>query len=334
MTTTPTQPTLTDRYVAEAVRHVPRAQRADIEAELRASIADAVDGGLESGMDATAAELAALTELGEPVRLAAEFSGHSLALIGPRLYLDYVRTLQVVLSTLIPLWLLIVGLTTFADGASAPEAIGAAVFGALETAMALIFFVTLVFALAERWGARGSRGSRPAKSGARAAWDPRSLPPVLDKRNYFAELIGGTIFAALIAVGLVFAQTLGAVLVPAEGPDATLIGPIQMELWQSGAFYIALLYAAVSISFHIASYSTGWSFANAIATLVLGVLFVVPTVWLAASGQLINPDYFDAIAWPAGAGVVTTIVIVVVLLLSVMDAVDGLVRATRARGRK
>jgi|GEM_PF-831411 hypothetical protein len=326
MTSTPTHPTLTDRFVAEAVRRVPRAQRADIEAELRASIADAVDGGLESGMDATAAELAALTELGEPVRLAAEFSGHSLALIGPRFYLDYVRALQVLLSTLIPLWLLIVGLTRFADGASATEAIGAAVLGALETAMSLIFFVTLVFALAERWG---ERGSRPATGSARAAWDPRLLPPVLDRRNYFAELIGGTVFAALIAAGLIFAQTLGAV----EGPDATLIGPIQLELWQSGAFYIALLYAAVSISFHIASYSTGWSFANAIATLVLGVLFVVPTVWLAASGRLINPDYFDAIGWPAGAGVVTTIVIVVVVLLSVMDAVDGLVRAARARGR-
>jgi hypothetical protein len=52
-------------------------------------------------------------------------------------------------------------------------------------------------------------------------------------------------------------------------------------------------------------------------------------VRLAASGQLINPDYLEAIGWPAGAGVVTTIVIVVVLLLSSMDAVDGLAAGSR-----
>jgi hypothetical protein len=81
----------------------------------------------------------------------------------------------------------------------------------------------------------------------------------------------------------------------------------------------------VSISFHTGSDSTGWSFANAIATLVLGVLgvlFVVPAVWLAASGRHVNPDFFNAIGLPAGAGVVTVVVIVVVLLLSVIHATD------------
>ena len=56
MTSTPTDTTLTDRFVAEAVRRVPRTQRADLEAELRASIADAVDDRLEAGMDARTRE--------------------------------------------------------------------------------------------------------------------------------------------------------------------------------------------------------------------------------------------------------------------------------------
>jgi hypothetical protein len=61
------------------------------------------------------------------------------------------------------------------------------------------------------------------------------------------------------------------------------------------------------------------------------VLFVVPALWLTASGRLLNPDYFDAIAWPAGVAVVTTIVVVAVPLFSALDAIDGIVRATRKR---
>jgi hypothetical protein len=57
----------------------------------------------------------------------------------------------------------------------------------------------------------------------------------------------------------------------------------------------------------------------------------VQAVWLAASGRLVNPDFFSVIGRHAGAGVVTTGVIVVVLLLSVMDAKDGVVRAARGR---
>jgi len=41
--------TLTDRYVNEALRRLPAERRPDIERELRASIADAVDDRLHAG---------------------------------------------------------------------------------------------------------------------------------------------------------------------------------------------------------------------------------------------------------------------------------------------
>ena len=42
-----TSSTLTDRYVAATLRTLPEKQRPDIEKELRASIADAVDDRIE-----------------------------------------------------------------------------------------------------------------------------------------------------------------------------------------------------------------------------------------------------------------------------------------------
>ncbi|EPR75368.1 putative membrane protein [Leifsonia rubra CMS 76R] len=309
----------TDRYVAATLRSLPERQRQDIEAELRALIADAIDDRREAGVDVDVAERQVLTELGAPARLAASYSDRSLHLIGPEFYLDYVRILKVLLSTLVPVWFVIFALVTFADGSPAAVAFGAALYSALETAMSIAFFTTLVFAIIERVSA--------VRTKRKANWDPSSLPEVRDSRGYFKEFIGGLVFLAVIVVALVLTQTLGTV----EGPEGVEIGPIASGLWESGLFYIALLIAIASIAFHLLSYYTGWSTSNAIANTVFVVLFTVPAIWLAASGRLLSEDYFRAVGWPEGANVIAVVVIVVVILLTATDAVGGWVRASKTR---
>ncbi|WP_294180102.1 permease prefix domain 1-containing protein [uncultured Schumannella sp.] len=314
-----TASTLTDRYVAEALRGMPAAQRADIETELRASIADAIDDLVESGVDAAAAEYDVLTELGAPRHLAAGYSSRPTALIGPELYPDFVRVLSALLATVVPIWFLFSGIVTFVDGATPLDTFGAALFGSLELAMTIAFFTALVFVIIERTPAMRSR--------QQASWSPASLPAVRDRRGYLQELVGGVILLVVLAGAVIALQTVGAV----EGAHGALSGPIEPGLWASGALVIALFYPLVSITFHVVGYYTGWSTPNAVATIVFQVLFVVPAIWLTASGRLLNPDYFEAIDWPGGVGVVSTVVVVLVLLFAVLDAVDGIVRATRSR---
>src|SRR5262245_64492392 len=105
MTTT----TLTDRYVDATLRRVPARQRPDIERELRASIADAVDDRLEAGGDPAEAEEAVLTDLGDPARLAAGYADRPLHLIGPAFFLDYTRLLRALLVTVVPAVAAVVG---------------------------------------------------------------------------------------------------------------------------------------------------------------------------------------------------------------------------------
>jgi len=309
----------TDRYVAATLRSLPGRQRQDIEAELRALIADAIDDRREAGVDADSAERQVLTELGAPARLAASYSDRSLHLIGPEFYLDYVRVLTLLLSTLVPLWFVIFALVTFADGSTADVAFGGALYSALETAMSIAFFTTLVFAIIERVSA--------VRTKRRATWDPSSLPEVRAKRGYFTELIGGVVFLAVIVIAVVLTQTLGAV----EGPEGDGVGPVASGVWESGVLSITLFFAIASISFHGLAYYTGWSTANAIANTVFVVLFAVPAIWLAASGRLLSEDYFRAVGWPEGANVVAVVVIVVVILLTASDAVGGWVRASKKR---
>ena len=57
---------LIDRYVDAAMRTVPDKQRADLAAELRASIEDQVDARVTEGEERDAAEREVLTALGDP----------------------------------------------------------------------------------------------------------------------------------------------------------------------------------------------------------------------------------------------------------------------------
>ena len=58
--------TLTDRYVWGVLRAVPTAQRADLEPEIRALVADAVEARIAAGVVPAEAERAAIAELGDP----------------------------------------------------------------------------------------------------------------------------------------------------------------------------------------------------------------------------------------------------------------------------
>jgi hypothetical protein len=96
--------TLSDRYVWGVLRAVPESQRADLEPEIRALVADAVDNRIATGdIDELDAERAALIELGDPERLAARYLGRARQLIGPVLFDAWRRVLVPALLVVVPI---------------------------------------------------------------------------------------------------------------------------------------------------------------------------------------------------------------------------------------
>lgn len=304
---------LTDRYVAATLRGIPSKQRADLERELRASIADAMEDQ---------SELDALRALGDPSRLASSYSDRPLQLIGPAIYLDYRRTLAILLSSVVPLIFLAVSLAAFRDDAGFAESMGRAASASLLVAMHIVVWTTVLFAIVERVPAMRGRGI--------GAWDPSSLPELPAKRVDRGSLIGGSLVSALIAAVLIVVQTAG----PVRDATGDPIGLITPALWNSGALLVVVVFAAVSIAFSVVGYYVGWGIPQALSNLVLSVMFVVVVVGSVRSGSLLNPEFFDAIDWPSGAGengVVGWIIVVVVGLLSLGNAVDGFARARAGR---
>src|SRR5688572_16186169 len=96
---------LIDRYIAEVGRHLPEKDRSDIEAEIRSLIEDMLE---ERGRTVKTADekvrAETLEQLGDPQLLAAKYSPPKRYLIGPEWYEGYVKVLQRVLFTALPIF--------------------------------------------------------------------------------------------------------------------------------------------------------------------------------------------------------------------------------------
>ncbi len=196
---------LIDRYLHEVGRHLPRKNRADILAELRSSVVDALEdraGGEPGEQDVF--EL--LKELGPPKEVAASYHPEGKYLIGPALY---------------PLFRLVVGITLAAVIGSQILAWGVAIaigrepFAPLDALMGLISSipaavgsVVIVFMILQWFEVRPGMDQ--------GSWDPKDLPQIRETEDVKrGELIAGIVVSILVLVLLVvFPQWVGFVTIP------------------------------------------------------------------------------------------------------------------------
>ena len=179
MTASAPKPTLTDRYVRAVLRNVPSGQRDELEREVRALVADAIEARAADGqLDPDAAERAALTELGDPAALAARYTGATLHLIGPQVYPIWLRTV-----THAPRDRRADRRRRHARGqvSSTGATIGQAIFGGISTAFQVVvhmtFWFTLVFAIIERVAGSQAITEAAAEASAEASGKKRSPAP-------------------------------------------------------------------------------------------------------------------------------------------------------------
>ncbi|WP_214105960.1 permease prefix domain 1-containing protein [Acrocarpospora catenulata] len=277
--------TLTDRYVAAALRRLPERQRPDIERELRASIADAVDDRLAAGDDPAEAEVAVLTELGDPARLAAGYADRPLQLIGPALYLDYVRLLTALLATVVPAVAAIIALVRTLQGDPVPEVVGDALKSAFTAGVHLVCWTTLLFAAIER---------APALRRTRK-WTPDALPEPPSRKARYGELISGTVLTVLFSTLILISP----VVSPERDTAGNPIGPLSPWLWESGVLYLFLALVLATLGVTFARYYTRWSLPLAITGALVEIATAITLIWLAANDRVLNPAFVAAAGWPA-----------------------------------
>ncbi|MGV0108706.1 permease prefix domain 1-containing protein [Arthrobacter sp. CP30] len=313
---------LTDRYIWAAVRTVPESERPDLELDIRDLIEGAVEARTATRHDPAAAERDALSELGDPERLAADYVDRPLTLIGPRYYLDWLRILRTVLLIVVPLATVAVLVVQLLTTGSIGGAIGSAVSTAITATVHIGFWTTLLFVVLERSGTTDGT----------MEWTVDRLPdlPDHDRSARLPEFIASLVFLGLFAGAIVW-QQLRSVVRDEAGGAVPLLDPALWSFWIP--WFLGLI--AAEALFALRVYRRGWSWWSAVVNLVLGLAFAVPALLLWAGGRVLNPAFTDAVGWDpavaAGGGwTAGGIVVAAVVIIAAWDVADGFLRAHRA----
>lgn len=323
MTPATTTTSLSERYVAAAMRTVPEAQRADLAAELRGSIDDQVDARVADGASPEAAERAVLTDLGDPDKLAAGYTDRPLYLIGPAYFLDWWRLLKLLLWIVLPTAAFGITLAQVLAGEdSIGRIIGTVIPVLISVTVHLGFWTVLVFAVVER----STKGERKKPL---APWSVDQLPEPSSRGAGFGEMVASLVFLVIGAGAILWDLSIG--FAPTQ-PGLSFLNP---DLWPT-AILVLFGLMALEAGLAVAVYALRrWTIGLAVANGLLNVAIAVPAVWLLMQGSLINPEYFPTIIEGDSGTEVQTIVTVIVGFVIVgtaaWDTVDGALKAARAR---
>jgi len=276
--------TLTDRYVNAVVRSLPEKQRTDLDRELRASIADAIDDRMEAGADQKTAEHDVIAELGDPIALAASYAERPLYLIGPELYPYWKRLIVVLELIVVPIVLVTIAIVWLFRGESVGNAIGASLWISFEVALQLMFWITVAFAIYER-----STKKREAVS----LWTPDMLPDTSIEPTRNGTLIGAGFAAAFVAIFIV--SWFVSPFTDASGDPITFFDPWIVE---TGLVFVLVAVPVLQIGGGVLRLNGHWNLGVAIAAIAVDVVGAITIIVLGATGHILNPAFIEAAGWP------------------------------------
>ncbi|MEV1145322.1 hypothetical protein [Micromonospora sp. NPDC049799] len=311
---------LTDRYVAATLRSVPAQRRDEIATELRASIEDMVEGRSTDGRHTTTtAEREVLTELGDPAQLAARYTDRRLQLIGPTYYLVWERLLKLLLSFVPGTVGTVVGVVEATAGGNPGGAIGVGISTALTVAVHVAFWVTLVFAVAER--------VNPALR--LPAWNVDQLPDEPVERDVTLADACASIVALALTLGFLVWQHFQT-LIPAGGDRLPILDPALWTSWLP----VLLAVLAASMGLEFAKYrARRWTWRLVVVNAVLDLAFALPVIGLLLTDRLLNPEFVQRFEWLRDGGNLDTVaggIVVGVAAVTIWDLIDSVVKARRA----
>ena len=317
----------TDRYLAAVLRSIPEDKRADVERELRSSITDAIDERVGAGEDAVAAERAVLESLGDPSKLGAGYTGRPNHLIGPELFPLYRFIVPRLIAAAVPIAGVVLAAVELLRGGDYGDAIGAGISGAINVAIMVAFWGTLTFVVLERAdAAREAREEIVAKTGT---WRLEYLPEPAPGRVTAGEAFGEVITVLITIGGLFLLREIS--VSSGAGPEIPLAGPEFTLFWFPVVLAVLVGLAVLQFVVYIAG---RWTVTLAGVFAVLELAFAVPMVWLALTGQLINPAFADHIGYPGlveGDGVAMLAIAVGATLATAWEIVSAFLRARGAR---
>ena len=290
---------LIDRYIAEVGRHLPEKERADIEAEIRSMLEDMIDEHRERVRTAASADDQVITEvleqLGDPKLLAYNYAPPKRYLIGPDWYEGYIKILQRVLFTAVPIVAVVrFVLTITQDPLDFVNAIGEAVGSAFSVGVQILFWVTLVFVFLER--SEEKPDDLPKSSSQ--PWTIAQLPTMSRTRQIS---VVETVMNIAVLLFLLIWIALPFALDRFRGEPITVpfLHPNLWNFWLP-AFFILM---ALTLVHEVFKLKIGnWTPALTVTNVILGLISIAYIAALVTSQDVINPEFLARLDSSLGSG--------------------------------
>lgn len=284
--------TLTDRYVMTVARGVPEKQRSDIERELRASIGDDIDARVDRGQTPDEAEYAALSDLGNPARLASRYTHGPVALIGPDFYPSYRHALRGLAVTVLPAVYAVLAIVCRARGGSVWVTLFRPLGDTVTVALWLAVCVTVLFAAVDR-----AVTAKSGTEGVRTGWTPDLLAPVQTRRETGRRDVIGVGGKAALVIALLLVQRWVSPVHDGSGAAVPVIDPALWDGWIP--FFLTLIVLAVVLR-AVEARLRRWSPVTSAIDTALTLAGALPLAWLFWQARVLNH------ALPGAGGALTT----------------------------
>jgi hypothetical protein len=326
---------LVDRYIAEVGRHLPEKDRADIEAEIRSMVEDMLDERSHQASNRVDDRLITdvLEQLGDPRLLAAKYAPPKRYLIGPGWYEIYIKTLQRVLFTALPIIAVVTFVLTLTQNPlDFINAAGEAVGSVIDIGLQILFWTTLVFVFLERSDAIPNESLSPDAR----KWTVAQLPELPRKRQISTveTVINiATILFVLIWIALPFA-------IGRFRGDPVPVPFLHPNLWN---FWLPIFFVLMGLTLvhEVFKLKVGnWTPALTATNVILGLITIIYITALVITQDVINPAFLTMFESAPGSrelreviGWTINISAAVIVGIYVWDIVDS-IRLAKQLGKE
>jgi len=274
---------LQERYIAAGLKHIPLAEKEEVEKAMRRIIAERLQ---ERGDPSEETEREVLRGLGSPRILAEKQLKEPPHLIGPELYGTYMLIVKIVMTVAVIGTLIGNTVDFIVNGETILRYIAQSFAAAIGVAIGAFGWVTLVFAIMER------TAKQKILTEIQEDWSLADLPEKEVPQKPFNKVgvIIGIIFTVLFII-LVnqYSQLLG-FYYTLDGSIQEMIPMLNQEVFRSylpyinGMLVLQLLFSASKLVFR------KWTYPVATANLILNVLSFVLLWFILQDTAILNPE--------------------------------------------
>ena len=274
---------LQERYIAAGLKHIPLADKEEVEKAMRRIIAERLQ---ERGDPSEETEREVLRGLGSPRLLAEKQLKEPPHLIGPELYGTYMLIVKIVMTVAVIGTLIGNTVDFIVNGETILRYIAQSFAAAIGVAIGAFGWVTLVFAIMER------TAKQKILTEIQEDWSLADLPEKEVPQKPFNKVgvIIGIIFTVLFII-LVnqYSQLLG-FYYTLDGSIQEMIPMLNQEVFRSylpyinGMLVLQLLFSASKLVFR------KWTYPVATANLILNVLSFVLLWFILQDTAILNPE--------------------------------------------